>query len=189
MTLKKKLHKRYYTDLNDVSVWRWDNLHKENDYIWICKGNYKPDSNAQGVYMSLIYQFDLLNLDNLKERTQIVLQVIDLITSIDESKISIEELQLLNVFLRALMINPNEINLDVVSKVVKNTDVKIAISLLKVEQNKLKKESVNQISIYERVAQVSRILNGLSIDIKNTSIVQFIAYENEALKIIRNGQR
>ena len=189
MTLDKKLLKRYYTDLNDISVYRWDKLHETNDYIWICKDNYKPDAKAVAVYMHLLYQFDELNLDNLRERRDMVLQIIEILKNIDVKDITIQELRPLNLFLQSLMIDPLSVDLDTVSKFIRNPDIRVELSFLKLEQKGLENRNPSKTnSIYDRVVQISKIIPGMQIDIKKMSIVQFTAYEREALKTIKNGR-
>ena len=183
MTTRKKLNKRYITDLNDYSIWRWDKLTKSDDWSYLCREGQKPCKLAPGVYQSLIFQFDSLNLTKLQERRDIVLQVIDLIIAISELDLKEEEIEAINEVMQALVINPIAIPIDFMFKLIKEPDIKIQLSYIKLakknytDNDKKKKQQ----TLNERVAQCAKAMN-THLDVKKVSIVQLMAYENEVFK-------
>jgi len=183
MTSRKRLEKRYYTDLNDYSVWRWDKLTKANDWQYLCREGQKPCKFASGVYQSLIFQFDSLNLTKLQDRRNIVLQVIELIIGISDADLTVKELDAINEVMQALVIDPIAIPIDFLFKILKEPDLKIQLSYIKLaktnyvsQDTKKKPQTLN-----ERVAQCAKAM-GAHLDIKQLSIVQLMSYENEVFK-------
>jgi hypothetical protein len=186
MTLNKKHEKRYYTDLNDITAYKWDLLTKSGDYIHICREGKKPDKLALGAYQHLLFQFEELDLSNLRERRDISIQAIELIQTLEVDGLEVEEVKALSLLLRALVINPIEAPLDLLKKLIKSPEQKVQLSFIEVaikQYNQTRGTAAKQKDIFQRAAACSKALNGTPIDVKKISIVQFHAYEKAAYNI------
>ncbi len=178
----RKLEKVYYTDLDDVTVYNWHKLNKTNDFQWICRPKQKPDIRAIGVYQSLLFQFESLNLSILQEKKDIILQVISLVLKISESKqMNPEILESVTILLQALMINPAAADINVLIKLLQEPDQKFQISLIANAKKKLERiikseTNTDKDDIYEKTARMEKHF-GINIDISKISIKQYQAYE------------
>ena len=180
------MKKRYYTDLDDISVYNWYKLNETNDYKWLCRPNQRPDAAAVAVYQDLLYQFSSLNLDTLKERKDMVVQAISIVEKIiDEKDLDFRVLNGVSLLLRAFMIKPESANLDILRKLLNSNDIKFRLSLLerdkRIYESTIKEQKTPQ-NIFEKCAVISTALNGLAIDPKKISVSQFIAYEKTAIE-------
>ena len=189
MIFPRKLEKVYYTDLDELSIYNWSKLIETNDYKWICRPKRNPDYRAVGVYQMLLFQFDELNLDILEQKKQIMLQIIDLVIEISKDKnIKPEILDVVSILLQALIIDPQNADIDMLLKMLKNPDHKFKLSFIANEKKKLQESAAKQskpTTINERAATITKYL-GAQIDIKKTSVKQFHAYENQMIKEYKN---
>ena len=101
---------KYYKRLADISIYRWDMLHKEDNVRWLLKGdNSEKDISIRDyrllnrVYQNLLFQFDNLELPLLKKKCQIAIKVIDFILETIKGTSDVKILENASVIMRGLL--------------------------------------------------------------------------------------
>ena len=167
-------------------------LSKTDNYKYICRDGKQPDEHALGIYQHLLFQFEELDLSRLQAKRDIAIQILDLISDVSESMMTYEEIKYCNTVLRALVLDPTCIDTLTLLKLLKEPEQKVKLSLISAEIKRFKstkQDDLQHISIFDRAAKVSRALNGLPINVKEVSIVQFLALEKEARNTQEYGRR
>ena len=175
-------------------------LHKEKDLRWLIKSDdptqievkIKESFQLQKVYQDLICQFDSLNLPLLEKKMEIVVRVIDFVLESLNIK-SEERLEKVSIVMRGLLLSSDpDISWLYDVDMTETTDQKkliteLAISIERYNKRKKTEENKERITLEQ---QLARLNLGFHLDVKKVSVLQFIAYQNEAIKrpkLLRDG--
>jgi len=193
---------KYYTRLADLSIYRWDMLHKENDLRWLIKTkeptkakvNKLHEIQLAKTYQELIYQFDSLNLPLLKKKAAIVVRIIDFLLESLNTK-DIKKLENVSIIMRALMItNDPDVSWLYDVDLAETREQKwlitdLAVKIKQFNEQKEKEKNRERLTLEQQLAKLDL---GFHLNVKKTSVLQFIAYQNEKIekiKLLKNGQR
>lgn len=194
---------KYYKRLADISIYRWDMLHKEDNVRWLLKGDNSEKElsvvqyNILNVaYKELLLQFKKLELPLLKKKCQIAIKVIDFILETIEGTTDIKILENAETIMMGLLITDNpDISWIHNVKIAETADqrmilTELAVAIQDFNSQKEKDKDRPKQTLEEQSARMSNIL-GFNIDVKTTNILQFIAFQKEANEKINlyNGRR
>ena len=186
---------KYYTRLADLSIYRWDMLHKENDLRWLIKTkeptkvkvNKLHSLMMNRVYQELIYQFDSLNLPLLRKKAEIAVRIIDFVIETLKTQ-NIQTIENASVIMRGLLAakNPNIdwlYNVNIAETREQKwliTDLAVKIKQYNEQQKRI--ESREPLTLEQQLAKLNL---GFHLNVKKTSVLQFIAYQNERIEQIK----
>lgn len=192
---------KYYTRLADLSIYRWDMLHKEDDLRWLIKAKEPTKVKINGfdslimakTYQELIYQFDSLNLPLLRKKAAIAVRIIDFVLETLNTQ-SIERIENASIIMRGLLVakNPDSdwlFNVDISeTKEQKWLITDLAVKIKQYNEQQKRIENKDPLTLEQQLAKLNL---GFHLNVKKTSVLQFIAYQNERieqLKQIGNGK-
>lgn len=193
---------KYYKRLADISIYRWDMLHKEDNVRWLLKGdNSEKDLSVvqynilNVAYKELLFQFDNLELPLLKKKCQIAIKVIDFVLESLNTE-DIDTLEKASIIMRGLLTsNDPDISWLYSTNIAETADqrmilTELAVAIQDYNSQKEKEKDGPKLSLQDRAARISSI-TGVKIDIKKDSVLDFIAYQKEANDKIKlsNGRR
>ena len=148
------------------------------------KINIIQSNNLQRIYNDLISQFQGLDLPLLRKKIDIAIKVIDFVLASDKTT-DPERLRNASTIMRALIASPDP-DMDWLYKVdiaetreQKFIITDLAIRIKNYNKTKKKEENKEVTSLEKKTSRLSNIL-GFYIDIKKTSVLQYLAFQDEA---------
>lgn len=192
------LKARYYETLEDLPIYNWHRLHKDNDLKWLLRQpvRFMTPTTVHKLnvhYRDLNYQFEHLNLTVLKAKRDVIVNIIDLILDISKNSKDIEKIAKASTILQALIITPDPVMdwlFDVKFTETPNQKHLLTGIAVKIERYNKQKEQHqdNPQSLNEKVVQIETLLH-VNIDVKTCSVALFAEYERQAVALIRQQQR
>lgn len=140
----------------------------------------------------MLEQFDNINLPLVKKKAEIAIKVIDFVKESLKTT-DIEVLENASLIMRALLTTPNpDISWLYDVKISENAGqrsilTELAIAVKVYNQEKEKETNREEIQLQDNAARISRA-TGIKINIREDSVLEFMAFQNDANEKIRlNG--
>lgn len=203
MRFGNKYRYNYYLSLDTLPIYNWYKLHKQKDlkYLLILD-NYDQKVKIRLLFRSelqkhletLFYEFDELNLPVLRAKRDIIVRVLELFQDIFMNSKDIEKIEKAGTILSALMITdaPDMNWLFQIDFTETNdqkrflTEIGIAINRFN-KKSESKKDNPEQ-SLNEKKVKIESLL-GVNIDTRKCSVMEFQAYEKEAIEKIKTKSK
>lgn len=183
----------YYESLDDMTIWEWEQLHKNNDWTYLMKKG-KPDYRAPAIYKDLLSQFEYLSAPVLRAKKKILLEVIDLVINIAENSQDLEKLYNASRILNAIIISGEHSDWLFTVDFTETPEQRgmltnIAVAIKNHERIKESRQSDDKPqSLNQKIVAMEQLL-GVKIDPRVTSVLLFATYEKSALDKIRSQNR
>ena len=199
------MFKNYHTYTSPVTlpIWNWWQVDEKKDlrYLFILNDYSKlPKLNGYRKlqlayhYKELLMQFDNIKSPLMEARNKILIRIIDIVLSLDNT-MDPEHLQRCSTILRGLMISSDPDigwiykNMDMLERPdQKQLVTHLAIEINKYQEKKQKQSSKAKADIYEQLARIQAILS-INIDIRKCSVLEWMAYQKEALSKVNIGNK
>lgn len=188
-----------------MPIWNWDELHKDkkldykyllilDDYSQDVKVSLRLNYELKKQHETFIYSLKSLNSEIFEAKKILISQIIEMFLKIFEESTDVVKLQKAQTILGALIITETP-NLDWIFKVdfTETKDQKQFLTDLGIVindyNNKVKKNNdTPDQTLNEKKAKIESILPGVHINTKTCSVLDFRAYEKEAVNKMKLTQ-